>query len=142
MPAWVATAFADYSKRFPADWPFTLKEIKPEACDSAAQTKSKEAEKIRAALPKDACLIVLDERGKDLTTQALAAQLERWQADSRHLVLVIGGADGLDDSIKQLAHFTLRLSSLTLPHMFARLLLIEQLYRAWSILNHHPYHRI
>jgi 23S rRNA (pseudouridine1915-N3)-methyltransferase len=141
MPVWVAAAFEDYSKRFPPDWPFTLKELKPEVGDNAAQTKAREAEKIRAALPKNATVVILDERGKDLTTQALAAQLEHWQGETRHLAFVIGGADGLDDGIKQAARFTLRLSSLTLPHMLVRVLLAEQLYRAWSILNNHPYHR-
>ena len=141
MPGWVNEAFAEYQRRFPPDWPFALKELKPETADSAAQTKAREADKILAAVPKDALLVTLDERGRDLTTKALAQQLERWQLDARPLVFVIGGTEGLDERVKAAAHFSLRLSSLTLPHMLVRVLLAEQLYRAWSVLAGHPYHR-
>ncbi len=141
MPGWIASGFDEYARRFPPDWTLTLRELKPESGATAAQTKARDAERIAAAIPRGAMLVVLDERGKDLTTQGLAEQLARWQLDARPVVLVIGGAEGLDDSIKQASDLQIRLSSLTLPHMLVRVLLAEQLYRAWSILAGHPYHR-
>ena len=103
---------------------------------------SKEAELLIAATPKGAMRVVLDERGKDLSTLALSQHLARWQSDCRDVVFYIGSADGLDPALKQSADLAIRLSSLTLPHMMVRVLLAEQLYRAWSILNNHPYHRV
>ena len=85
--------------------------------------------------------MVLDERGSTLTTQALAGQLKGWQLSGDHVALVIGGPDGLDPAFRQSAHERIRLSDLTLPHALARVLLVEQLYRAWSINANHPYHR-
>jgi len=100
-----------------------------------------EAQRIGAALPASAHLIVLDERGKDLTTRQLAQQLEQWQQSGQDIALVIGGADGIAPALKQRAALMLRVSSLTLPHGMVRVLLAEQLYRAVSILKNHPYHR-
>lgn len=142
MPAWVAQAFADYAKRLPADWAIDLKELRPEtAATQSAHVKAREAQSIRAALPKDAVVIGLDERGKDLNTSSLAQAIEQWQQRARHAVFIIGGAEGLDDELKAQCDSLLRLSSLTLPHMLVRVLVAEQWYRAWSILNNHPYHR-
>jgi 23S rRNA (pseudouridine1915-N3)-methyltransferase len=122
-----------------------LKELK--AIDRLGNTNvtailAKEAEQLQAVTPKGALRIVLDERGKDLTTIALSECLVRWQQTSRDVVFYIGSTDGLDSEFKKKADMAIRLSSLTLPHMMVRVLLAEQLYRAWSILNNHPYHRV
>ena len=144
MPSWVDEGFRDYAKRIPARTALELVEIKPEARTSgktAAQMLAAEAVRIRAALPKGARVIALDERGKDMSTCALAVQLEAWMQEAGPLAFMIGGADGLDASLKKAAAMQLRLSSLTLPHGLARVLLAEQLYRALSIIGGHPYHR-
>jgi 23S rRNA (pseudouridine1915-N3)-methyltransferase len=119
----------------PPDCAIELKEIKPDA------SPAKEAVKIRAAIPKNAWVIALDEHGKDMNTKELANQLTYWRDTGKDIVFLIGGADGLDTTLKSNDTPLWRLSSLTLPHAFARLLLIEQLYRAWTILQGHPYHR-
>lgn len=135
MPDWVATATQDYVKRMPSDCSIEIKEIKPDL------TPAKEAVKIAAAIPKGARVIALDERGKDQTTQQLATQLANWRQEGIDIAFLIGGADGLGTSLKENAQALWRLSSLTLPHAMARVLLVEQLYRAWTILQGHPYHR-
>ncbi len=135
MPDWVATATYDYVKRMPVDCSIEIKEIKPDL------TPAKEAVKIAAAIPKGSRVIALDERGKDQTTQALSTQLANWRQEGVDITFLIGGADGLDSGLKNNAHALWRLSSLTLPHAMARVLLVEQLYRAWTILQGHPYHR-
>jgi 23S rRNA (pseudouridine1915-N3)-methyltransferase len=144
MPDWVLSAWDDYAKRFPADWSLNLKEIKPEPRSSGktpAQMMSAEAKRIQAAIPDQAIAIVLDEKGRDLTTQGLATQLGLWQDLGQTVALIVGGPDGLDPDLKAQSKGSLRLSSLTLPHPMVRVLLIEQIYRAWSILANHPYHR-
>jgi 23S rRNA (pseudouridine1915-N3)-methyltransferase len=100
-----------------------------------------EAQAIEAALPQKSFLIVLDERGKDLTTKALAQEMERWREGGQEIAIVIGGADGIAPRLKKAAQQQIRLSSLTLPHAMVRVLLLEQLFRSWSILTNHPYHR-
>jgi len=128
----------------PPELRIELHEIKPEHRSSARSAESVmqlEAQRIGAALPASAHLIVLDERGKDLTTRQLAQQLEQWQQSGQDIALVIGGADGIAPALKQRAALMLRVSSLTLPHGMVRVLLAEQLYRAVSILKNHPYHR-
>lgn len=144
MPRWVDEAVQEYAKRFGRDVQYTLKEIKPEkrgAGVNAAQGMAAEEKRILEALPDNAFLVVLDERGKAPTSVELAQYMQRWQQDGEHVCFVIGGADGMTDALKQKARLMLRLSSLTLPHGMVRVLLTEQLYRAVSILNHHPYHR-
>ena len=135
MPEWVATATHDYIKRMPVDCSIEIKEIKPDL------NPAKEAIKIAAAIPKGSRIIALDERGKDQTTQNLATQLAGWRQDGFDITFLIGGADGLDPILKSNAQAMWRLSSLTLPHAMVRVFLVEQLYRAWSLLNNHPYHR-
>jgi 23S rRNA (pseudouridine1915-N3)-methyltransferase len=100
-----------------------------------------ERQRIDAALPKNARLIALDEHGRDWTTMQLAGALPGWQQEGRDVAFVIGGADGLDPQVKARADVLLRVSSMTLPHGMVRVLLAEQLYRAWSITQNHPYHR-
>lgn len=144
MPDWVDTAFAEYQKRMPREARMRLVEIKPEKRDGGKTTQQiihMEAARIAAALPKDCYRIVLDERGKQLTSVALADELQHWLATGRDTALIIGGADGLAPEIKARADFTWALSALTLPHALVRVVLAEQLYRAMSIAHQHPYHR-
>ena len=144
MPDWVETAWRDYSRRMPADCALELKEIKPEPRTSGktpAQMMQAEARRIEAAIPTHALRIALDERGKDLDTMALARELETWRGSGQDIVFLIGGPDGLDATLKQSCNGRLRLSSLTLPHPMVRVVLAEQLYRAWAIMTGHPYHR-
>lgn len=143
VPDWAQTAWDDYAKRFPYDLKVELKAIKtePRASKTVAALQAAERLRIEAALPKGCRIVALDERGSALTTVALAAKLKHWQLESDVVALVIGGPDGLDATFKQAAHERIRLSDLTLPHAMVRVLLIEQLYRAWSINANHPYHR-
>ena len=146
QPAWAQAAVDDYLARFPADFKVELKEVKAEprsgkGNEPVARLMAAEAERIRAAAPSGGRLVALDERGADWATATLASMLGRWRDEGAHPVFVIGGPDGLDDGLKRSAHTRLRLSSLTLPHALARVLLAEQLYRAWSMLANHPYHR-
>jgi 23S rRNA (pseudouridine1915-N3)-methyltransferase len=143
QPAWVNEGCAEYLKRMPRELPASVTEIKPEPRGSKTREQLLTAEKarIREALAAGSRIVVLDEKGDDLTTLKLAKRLEVWMQDGRDVALLIGGADGLDEEFKQQADDRLRLSSLTLPHGMARLLLCEQLYRAVSVLKNHPYHR-
>ena len=143
QPAWADAAWDDFAKRFPADCRLELKALKaePRAGKSAAQCMAAEAQRLESALPKGARRVILDERGSRLTTAQLAERLQFWRGDGRDVALLIGGPDGLDASLKATADETLRLSDLTLPHAFARVLLAEALYRAWSVMQGHPYHR-
>ena len=144
MPTWVDAAFDDYASRMPPDLRIVLREVRPESRTigkSVEAMMSAEGERIVAALPRRGPQVILDERGKDLTSVALAAAIEGWRANGDDVSFVIGGPDGLDPTIKKQASTSMRLSSLTLPHGLARVVLAEQLYRAWSITQNHPYHR-
>lgn len=144
MPDWVQTAWGDYARRLPADCALELKEIKPEPRTSGktpAQMMQAEARRIESALPANAYLIALDEHGRDLTTMKLAAELEKWRSGGQDVVFLVGGPDGLDADLKRRCDSLLRLSSMTLPHPMVRVVLAEQLYRAWAINTNHPYHR-
>jgi 23S rRNA (pseudouridine1915-N3)-methyltransferase len=101
-----------------------------------------ERERIEAVLPKNVRIVALDERGRDLTSVGLSQQLQAWQQDGGDTALLIGGADGLDPALKARADSLIRISSMTLPHGIVRVMLAEQLYRAWSITQNHPYHRV
>ena len=144
VPAWAQTAWDDYAKRFPPELKLELKAIKTEpraGGKTAAQLMAAERQRIEAAIPKGTHTVVLDERGTALTTQALAARLTDWQGLGGDVALLIGGPDGLDPELRRSAHERVRLSDLTLPHAMVRVLLVEQLYRAWSVNAGHPYHR-
>lgn len=144
MPGWVNEAFQDYVKRMPADCSIELREVKPEARTSGkttSQMEALEARRIEAQLPAGGIWIALDEHGKDPTSQQLARQFQSWRDEARDVAFIIGGPDGLDAALKARCQGLMRLSSLTLPHGMVRVLLAEQLYRAWSILTNHPYHR-
>ena len=143
MPDWAQTAWDDYAKRFPFELKVDIKTVKtePRGSKTLETIYAAERERIEAVIPKGTRIVALDERGTSLTTVALAGKLKNWQLEAMDVALVIGGPDGLDPAFKQAAHERIRLSDLTLPHAFARVLLIEQLYRAWSINANHPYHR-
>ena len=143
MPAGVEHGFEEYRRRFPKDMPFELVEIgagKRGKNADIPRILQKEGEAMLAAAGRSR-IVTLDIPGKPWTTEQLAQQLEVWKLDGRDVALLIGGADGLDEEFKAQADDRLRLSSLTLPHGMARLLLCEQLYRAVSVLKNHPYHR-
>ena len=145
MPDWVVSAWEDYAKRMPLDWSVSLREIKPESRTSGKtpqQMMAAEAKRIEAAIPDQTLRIALDEHGRDLTTQTFATKLQSWHQSSQNITIIIGGPDGLDAQFKASCHALLRLSSMTMPHPMVRVVLIEQLYRSWSILNNHPYHRV
>jgi 23S rRNA (pseudouridine1915-N3)-methyltransferase len=145
MPAWIEAGFGEYAKRMPPECRVQLKEIKPverSGSRNAETVMAQERAKIEAAIPKGSRIVALDERGKDLTTLQLSQLLTQWQQDGRDVTFVIGGADGLDAGFKASADMLIRISSLTLPHGMVRVLLVEQLYRAWSITQNHPYHRV
>jgi 23S rRNA (pseudouridine1915-N3)-methyltransferase len=143
VPDWAQTAWDDYAKRFPRELQIELKAVKTEPRGSKTLDTLYAAERTRieAAIPKGTRIVALDERGTPLTTVALATKLADWQLGGTDVALVIGGPDGLDPAFRQSAHERVRLSDLTLPHAMVRVLLIEQLYRAWSINANHPYHR-
>ena len=143
MPDWVTIACQDYIKRMPREMQVEIVEIKPDkrAAGKNAQTvQQAEAKRILEACGND-YLLVLDEQGQQISTQQLANRMQDWQHLGKNVSLIVGGADGLDVSIKQSANFVWGLSKLTLPHAMVRVLLCEQLYRAWSIIQQHPYHR-
>lgn len=143
VPDWAQTAYDDYAKRFPPEIKVELKAVKtePRSSKTLETLYAAERKRIEAAIPRGCRVVVLDERGTNLTTKALAQRLQSWQLEADDVALVIGGPDGLDPAFKQAAHERIRLSDLTLPHAMVRVLLIEQLYRAWSVNAGHPYHR-
>ncbi len=143
LPAWADEAYQDYAKRFPPDLRLELKAVKaePRSGKTAEQLMAAEAVRIEAALPKGVRRVVLDEHGSRLTTVQLAQRLTAWTHDGRDAALIVGGPDGLAAPLKASADETLRLSDLTLPHAFVRVLLAEALYRAWTVTINHPYHR-
>ncbi len=143
VPDWAQTAWDDYAKRFPPELKVELKTVKtePRGSKTLETIFAAERERIEAAIPKGARIVALDERGTSVSSTALASKLTEWQLASDDVALVIGGPDGLDPAFRQSAHDRIRLSDLTLPHGMVRVLLVEQLYRAWSINANHPYHR-
>jgi len=143
QPAWAEAAYAEFAKRFPPEMRLELKAVKaePRGGKTAEQLMAAEAARIEAAVPRGARRVVLDEHGTRLTTAQLSQRLTAWQHDGRDVALLIGGPDGLDATLKASADEALRLSDLTLPHAFVRVLLAEALYRAWTVTVNHPYHR-
>lgn len=148
MPAWVRDGFEEYARRMPRHSPLQLVEIRPERRPAGDRSPGQidrmlklEGERLRAALPADAVSVALDERGQPDDTERFAHRLDGWLQDGRDIAFLIGGADGLEPGLKRSAHLMLSLSAMTLPHQLVRVLLAEQLFRAVSILNNHPYHR-
>ncbi len=141
MPAWTISGSEDYVRRLPKAWGWRLVEHAQARGDTAAVRKSREADVLLAALDPRAHVILLDEGGRSHTTAALAERLEHWQTLGKPLAFVIGGPDGTDARLGQRADESWSLSPLTFPHPMVRVLLAEQLYRAWSLNVGHPYHR-
>ena len=144
MPAWILEGYQEYVRRMPPEIRVELVELKPEERTSGKtrdKAKALEGARILAAVPEGAELIALDEKGRTVTTQGLSVMLTGWMRDGAHPAFVIGGADGLSDEVRERSARLVSLSSLTLPHALVRVVLAEQLYRAWSILARHPYHR-
>ena len=144
MPGWIQDGFQEYARRMPPEIRVDLVELKPEergAGRSTERAMATEGEKILAALPADGTLVALDEKGRAVSTQGLSVMLSEWMRDGSHPVFAIGGADGLAPQVRERAAKLVSLSTLTLPHGLVRVLLAEQIYRAWTILARHPYHR-
>jgi 23S rRNA (pseudouridine1915-N3)-methyltransferase len=144
MPAWVADGFAEYEKRLSHELPLDLVEVKLGARGKgrdSARAIAEEGAAVRAALPKDAHIVALDNRGSAWSSEQLSAELKRWRMEGRDLALLIGGPDGHAPEVFALAHQRWSLGPLTLPHMLVRLVVAEQLYRAATMLAGHPYHR-
>ncbi len=144
QPAWVNDAVSRYTERFPREWKFRIDV-------TATARRSRNERSQRALLAEGQALlerigaaeqaVLLDERGKALGSRSFEERLSAWQTDGRNLCFIIGGPDGVSDALRQRADFALSLSSLTLPHGLVRVVLAEQLYRAWSLQIGHPYHR-
>jgi len=144
MPGWVTTGFKDYAKRMPREARIELLEIKPEPRNTGKtvhQIMAAEAQRILTALPKNCLSIALDENGTPSTTIQLTDLMRKWMLTGCNVAFIIGGADGLHASVKQATQQQMSLSPLTLPHAMVRVLLAEQLYRAYSMMHNHPYHR-
>ncbi len=141
-PRWVQQGFDEYARRLGRGWRLTLQEVPAGGRGSDdPHAAEREAERLRRALPERGVRIALDERGQAHTTRQWAEQLERWSHQGGAATLIIGGADGLTDDLRREADACWSLSPLTLPHMLVRVLVAEQLYRAWTVIHGHPYHR-
>ena len=143
VPDWAQTAWDDYAKRFPPELKVELKAVKtePRGSKTLPTLYAAERQRIEAAIPRGTRIVVLDERVVFTNAGTSTLSLTSWQLGGDDVALVIGGPDGLEPEFRQAAHERIRLSDMTLPHAMARVLLIEQLYRAWSINANHPYHR-
>ena len=143
QPAWADAAYAEFAKRFPPELRLELKAVKaePRGGKTAEQLMAAEAARIEVAVPRGVRRVVLDEHGERRSTLQLAARMTAWMGEGRDVALIVGGPDGLATPTKASADETLRLSDLTLPHAFVRVLLAEALYRAWTVMVNHPYHR-
>lgn len=144
MPKWVQEAYQEYAKRLPKSCQLELVELPMAVRGKTAQPeqyKAEEAKRIRAVIPKGALLVVLDEHGQQPTTLKFSDRLGQWLESGQDVALVIGGPDGLEKTLIDEAQWKWSLSKLTLPHPMVRVLLAEQIYRAWSVLQNHPYHR-
>lgn len=147
QPAWAESAYEDFAKRFPPELKLVLEAVKAEPrttgkpVDALKAAEAQRIEAVLAARAKGARRVVLDERGARVSTAQLAERLRFWLGDGRDVAFVVGGPDGLSEALRASADETLRLSDLTLPHAFVRVMLAEALYRAWSLGAGHPYHR-
>ncbi len=142
-PGWVAEGFADYARRLPREMPLELVEVAPARHGTGPPERARELEGRRLLAQTDTrdWVVALDERGKTWRTLDLAENLEDWRMQGRDVAILVGGADGLDDACRARADAVLSLSALTLPHALVRVVMAEQVYRAWTILSGHPYHR-
>ena len=143
MPDWVQQGYNEYAKRLPRECELVLKEISPDKRRSGdiARITKEEGERMIAALAPRSHIVSLDIPGKPWSTEDLAKQLKRWQENAQPVALMVGGPEGLSPQVKAMAQESWSLSPLTFPHPLVRVLVAEQIYRAWSLLNNHPYHR-
>lgn len=144
MPKWIKEGFDEYAKRLPGECALKLVEIAPGHRGKGAdisRTVRDEGQRMLAAVPKGALVVALDVTGKSWSTEQLAEKLGEWMQGGQDLALLIGGPEGLWDQCLEKAHLRWSLSAMTFPHPLVRVILAEQIYRAWSLLNNHPYHR-
>ncbi|MCX7073564.1 MAG: 23S rRNA (pseudouridine(1915)-N(3))-methyltransferase RlmH [Methylococcales bacterium] len=144
MPSWVQQGYDEYAKRLPRECELILKEIpagKRSKNSDTVRIVKDEGERMLAAIPSNSHLVTLDLGGKMWSTQELSQAIQRWQGNGQHVSLLVGGPEGLADAVKQSARESWCLSNLTFPHPLVRIIAAEQIYRAWSILQNHPYHR-
>ena len=144
MPGWVEEGYREYARRLTGDCTLQLKEItaaKRSGNTSARRIIEDEGLRLIDSLPKNVHVVALDVKGKPWSTEQLASQLERWMQSGRDISLLVGGPDGLSDACLERADQRWSLSTLTFPHPLVRVILAEQLYRAWSLTRNHPYHR-
>ena len=144
MPGWIETGYKEYAQRMPAEAKLELKEIAPGKRGKNADISrilEEEGERIRAAIPKSSHIVVLDVKGRSYSTEQLAQRMNDWMHSGQDICLLIGGPEGLSEHCRSLANEKWSLSALTFPHPLVRVILAEQLYRAWSVLRNHPYHR-
>ncbi len=144
MPGWVDDGVAEFMKRFPRQFPVELETVDPaprKAGLTTAQLQQADSERLSAKLRAGERIVALDESGRQYDSRGLAGRIQDWQLDGRDVTLVIGGADGHSEAFRAAADELLSLSSMTLPHGLARLVLVEQIYRAWTVISGHPYHR-
>lgn len=144
MPGWVTTGFQEYAKRLPRESELLLREIAPGKRGKnadLARIREEEGERLLASLSRGDHVIALEVGGKAWSTPQLASQMRGWMDNGRRVTLLVGGPEGLSDACRARAAELWSLSPLTLPHPIVRVIVAEQLYRAWSLLNNHPYHR-
>ncbi len=141
MPSWVEQGCSEYSKRLPSQWRFQIKELAQAKNETAELRMAAESKTILASVPNKSHTIALDNRGSNWSTEKLADQLQGWLELGKPLTFIIGGPDGLHDDVRSYANQLVSLSPLTFPHPMVRIIWLEQLYRAHSLLNNHPYHR-
>ncbi|NOQ64273.1 MAG: 23S rRNA (pseudouridine(1915)-N(3))-methyltransferase RlmH [Methyloprofundus sp.] len=144
MPSWVKQGYDEYAKRMPKECELVLKEVPAGKRGKNSDVKRiirDEGERMLAAIPKNCHIVTLDVPGKAWSTPVLATAMQDWLVGGQDIALLVGGPEGLADSVKQIARQSWSLSKLTFPHPLVRIIVAEQLYRAWSIINNHPYHR-
>jgi 23S rRNA (pseudouridine1915-N3)-methyltransferase len=144
MPGWVDAAVQEYAKRLPRELAFDLRPVKAVTRTRGAdpaRARQEEGQRLLAAVPESALVVALDERGTPWTTDDLARELGRWMRGGRDVAMLVGGADGLPESVRSAADAVWSLSPLTFPHGLVRVIVAEQVYRAWTVLRGHPYHR-
>jgi len=143
MPNWINLGIEHYQKQLPSYYNFTITSLDSQSrkSSSAENSKNLEAKLLLEASSESTFLIAFDELGKQQTSKQISKSIESWQFEGKSVALIIGGADGLSSEVKQKCHQTWGLSNLTMTHSMARLLVVEQVYRGYSLLNNHPYHR-
>ncbi len=143
-PDWIATGINEYQKRLPRDWQFDIRDIpvaRRRKGEPVSKLKAEEGKRMQLAMNKSARIVAMDKGGANWSTEQLASKLSTWQTEYGHVQFLIGGPDGLSDESLAAATDTWSLSKLTFPHFIVRVMLAEQIYRAWSVLNNHPYHK-